>query len=249
MKKIISIILISLLAISLAACGENGTASDTKSSGSVAESSEASENIISGGYTETESPKVTDEVKELVKKATAELDGAEYTPVAYLATQVVAGTNHLILCKKTIVVPDPVPTYALVTIYEDLQGNAELTDVIDSNKSVTTENESLEISDEAKAAFDKATETLTGAEYKPVALLSTATAGEGDNAVSYTEYTLLCKATPTVPNALPYYVIIDVNDEPNSGRAEIANTYEYISPDTAEEEAQQDGASETSTAE
>ena len=192
---------------------------------------------------------ITDEVKELVKKATAELDGAEYTPVAYLATQVVAGTNHLILCKKTIVVPDPVPTYALVTIYEDLQGNAELTDVIDSNKSVTTENESLEISDEAKTAFDKATETLTGAEYKPVALLSTATAGEGDNAVSYTEYTLLCKATPTVPNALPYYVIIDVNDDPNSGRAEIANTYEFIFPDTAEEEAQQDGASETSTAE
>ncbi len=204
MKKIISIILISLLAISLAACGENGTASDTKSSGSVAESSEVSEKIISGGYTETESPKVTDEVKELVKKATAELDGAEYTPVASLATQVVAGTNHLILCKKTIVVPDPVPTYALVTIYEDLQGNAELTDVIDSNKSVTTENESLEISDEAKTAFDKATETLTGAEYKPVALLSTATAGEGDNAVSYTEYTLLCNAPPTVPNALPY---------------------------------------------
>ena len=100
-----------------------------------------------------------------------------------------------------------------------------------------------------KTAFDKATETLTGAEYKPVALLSTATAGEGDNAVSYTEYTLLCKATPTVPNALPYYVIIDVNDDPNSGRAEIANTYEFISPDTAEEEAQQDGASETSTAE
>lgn len=262
MKKIISIILISLLAISLAACGENGTASDTKSSGSVAESSEVSEKIISGGYTETESPKVTDEVKELVKKATAELDGAEYTPVAYLATQVVAGTNHLILCKKTIVVPDPVPTYALVTIYEDLQGNAELTEVIDSNKPLYPENllssikidwienESLEIPDEAKAAFDKATETITGAEYKPVALLYTATATEGNNVVSYKKYKLLCKATPTVPNALPYYVIIDVLSDPNDpGHIEITDTTEFISPDTAEEEAQQDGASETSTAE
>ena len=259
MKKLISLILISLFAISLAACGENGAASDTKAAESV---TEASENNIVGGYTETESPKVTDEVKALVKKATDGLDGIEYTPVAYLATQVVAGTNHRILCKKINSTLDSVFTYALVTIYEDLQGNAELTDVIDSYKPLYPENylssikidwienESLEIPDEAKAAFDKATETLTGAEYKPVALLYTVTATEGNNVVSYKKYKLLCVATPTVPDTLPYYVIVDVCSIPNiPGQAEITDTTEFISPDTAEEETSQDNASAVSTAE
>lgn len=258
MKKLISIILISLLAVSLAACGQNGSSSETKAAGS----SEASENKIVGGYTETDSPKVTDDVKALVKKAASASDGAQYTPVAYLATQVVAGKNHRILCKKTNSTPDSVTTYALVTIYEDLQGNAELTEVIDSYKPLYTENtlsskkvdwkenESLEISDEAKAAFDEATETLTGAEYKPAALLFTATATEGNNVVSYKKYKLLCKATPTVPGALPYYVIVDVVDSPNSsGHAEITDTIEFISPDTAQDETAQSSASAASAAE
>ena len=62
-------------------------------------------------------------------KATEDLDGAEYTPVAFMATQVVAGMNYCILCQITPVVPDAVPTWALVYIYADLQGNAEIMNV------------------------------------------------------------------------------------------------------------------------
>ena len=50
--------------------------------------------------------------------------GAEYTPVAVLGTQVVAGTNYCILCKAAAAVPGAQPSYELVYVYEDLSGNA-----------------------------------------------------------------------------------------------------------------------------
>ena len=64
-------------------------------------------------------------------KALEGLDGAVYTPVALLSTQVVAGTNYCILCQITPVVPNPAPTWALVYIYADLQGNAEIMNIYD----------------------------------------------------------------------------------------------------------------------
>ena len=74
-------------------------------------------------------PMMTDEAAAAFRKATETLDGAEYTPVALLATQVVAGTNYCILCQITPVVPNPVPTWALVYIYADLSGNADIMNV------------------------------------------------------------------------------------------------------------------------
>ena len=64
-------------------------------------------------------------------KALDGLVGANYVPVALLSTQVVAGMNYCILCQITPVVPDAVPTWALVYIYADLQGNAEITNTYD----------------------------------------------------------------------------------------------------------------------
>ena len=62
-------------------------------------------------------------------KAVEGLVGAEYVPVALMSTQVVAGTNYCILCQITPVVPNATPTWALVYIYADLDGNARMTNV------------------------------------------------------------------------------------------------------------------------
>ena len=62
-------------------------------------------------------------------KAVDGLVGAEYVPVALMSTQVVAGTNYCILCQITPVVPNATPTWALVYIHADLDGNAEITNV------------------------------------------------------------------------------------------------------------------------
>ena len=174
------------------------------------------------------------EVKALLEKATAELDGADYTPVAYLGTQVVAGTNHLLICKVTPVVPDAVSTYALVTIYEDLKGEANITEVQNNDAEAGVldapggwqDTESLEVTKESLEALRLASQKLTGATYSPVALL-------GTQVVAGTNYRMLCTVTPVTPNAEPKYeiVVISVDVDMETGTLE---TYGFY---TTEEEA------------
>lgn len=57
-------------------------------------------------------------------KAYEEFVGSKVEVMAYLGSQVVAGTNYRYLCKVTPVVPDAVSTLQLVVVYEDLEGNA-----------------------------------------------------------------------------------------------------------------------------
>lgn len=64
-------------------------------------------------------------VKNAFDKATETLLGVSYEPVAYLAKQIVNGTNYMILCRTQVVSPEAVPEFSLVTIYESLDGNAK----------------------------------------------------------------------------------------------------------------------------
>lgn len=84
-----------------------------------------------GGWSYAEDPTVDEHVKAVVDKATEKLLGAECEPVAYIGSQVVAGINHAVLCKITMVSPDAEVTYAVVYIYEDLNGNCEITKTTD----------------------------------------------------------------------------------------------------------------------
>lgn len=184
---------------------------------------------ITGGWTIAESPDVPDEVKALLEKAVEKMVGAEYEPVAYIGSQVVAGTNHALLCRITPVVPDAVSHYAIVTLYEDLEGIAMITDTYDSQAEGEAlsgeltgawENpESPAVTDEAKAALEKAVEKMVGAEYKPVALLAT-------QIVSGTNYSILCEVTPVVPDAESAFAIVHVYQD-LEGNAEITDTFDF----------------------
>lgn len=84
-----------------------------------------------GGWTAAEDPAITDEVNELIARALDGLVGVNYVPVAYLGSQVVAGINHAILCQATAVVPDAVPAWKILYLYEDLQGNVSVLSIAD----------------------------------------------------------------------------------------------------------------------
>lgn len=86
---------------------------------------------LSGGWTPSESPEITDEVRAVFDKGLENLLGVDYTPVAYLGSQVVAGTNHCVLAQARVVVPDAQPRYVLIYLYEDLQGDVELMNIAD----------------------------------------------------------------------------------------------------------------------
>ena len=122
MKKLLALILAALLGASLAICltscddeekTDNGTSSDE----------------IVGGWSSPDSVKVTDEAASALKKATEKLAGGTYEPIALLGTQVVAGTNHAILCKASEI--NKGSSWVIIYLYEDLQGDVSIMNIAD----------------------------------------------------------------------------------------------------------------------
>ena len=110
MRKILAMILVLALALGLSgACAER----------------------LAGGWQAAEDSAVTEELQSVFDKGMEGLVGVGYTPVAYLGSQVVAGTNHAFLCRAVTVVPDAVPRWTVVYLYEDLQGNVSLMNIAD----------------------------------------------------------------------------------------------------------------------
>lgn len=89
------------------------------------------ETPLAGGWTPSEDPTVTREAQSLFDRALEGLVGVGYTPVAYLGSQVVAGTNHCILAQATAVYPGAAPYYALVYLHEGLDGHVEIMNIAD----------------------------------------------------------------------------------------------------------------------
>lgn len=167
----------------------------------VIECEESAPSPILGGWTRPESPVVTDEIRALLEKATEGLVGARYVPAAYLGSQLVAGKNHAILCRVAPVVPDAKESWAIITVYEDLQGNVTLTEVKNSGISTGVSNEQLpggwsytspELGESALGKsmtelFDLAFENETGEAYTPLALLKS-------QVVAGVNYCFLCQS-------------------------------------------------------
>ena len=89
----------------------------------------AEDGPLSGGWTPSADPAVTEELQAVLDKGLEGLVGVRYTPVAYLGSQVVAGTNHAFLCQATVVYPGAEPYYTIVYLYEDLQGNVTILNI------------------------------------------------------------------------------------------------------------------------
>ena len=87
------------------------------------------ETAVTGGWEAVEDGTVTDELQALFDKASEKMVGVDYTPVELLEKQIVSGTNYKFLCESKVVSPDAAVQKAVVIIYEDLEGNAEILDV------------------------------------------------------------------------------------------------------------------------
>lgn len=245
MKKIIALLLSMAMLLCLASCKpqskEEPEVYVTDLSGE-AEATEQSALPASGAWQRPESPVVTEELQALLDRALEGMTGATYTPVAYLGSQVVAGTNYALLCRVAPVVPDPVETYCVVCLYEDLEGHVEITQVEDSNADTNLSNEQLsggwsqpespELTEEARAALSSALENLDGADYEPLALL-------GTQVVAGMNYCILCQSTVTAPGAESAYVLVYVYQD-LEGKGEITDIVDF--KDNSQTEADQSGA-------
>ena len=109
MKKLISLFMIAVMLMSVSTMAET----------------------LMGGWTPSASPEITEDVQAVFDKAMEGLIGVNYVPVAFLGSQVVAGTNYCLLCQATVVYPDAQPYYVLMYLYQDLSGNVEIMNIAD----------------------------------------------------------------------------------------------------------------------
>ena len=117
MKKLFALMLTMLMVLALCACGQ-----------SKAPAAEKAPTVV-GGWTISEDAAITDEARAAFEKAMEGFTGVGYEPVALIGTQVVSGTNYCILCEARVIVPDAAPYYALVYVYADLKGGAEILNI------------------------------------------------------------------------------------------------------------------------
>ena len=108
MKKLTAIVLAVMLLLSCSALGET----------------------LMGGWAVSDSVELTDDLMAVFDKGMEGLLGVDYVPMAYLGSQVVAGTNHCFLCRSTVVYPGAESVLALVYLYEDLTGEVSILEII-----------------------------------------------------------------------------------------------------------------------
>ena len=94
---------------------------------------------LAGGWTVAENPnEIPEDAKNALNKALDGFVGSDVQPVLYLGSQVVAGRNHCFLCQLTPVVLNPEPHFAVVTVYQDLQGGAKILDMLDVDHTLSS---------------------------------------------------------------------------------------------------------------
>ena len=230
LKKLSVVLLAFVLLFVMAAFGSSDQTSENTSE---TETSEP----VAGGWElfDNKTNVLPEDVQASFDKASETFTGSELKPVAYVASQVVAGTNYMILCEAETATAEPVKSYQMVIVYADLEGNAEITQIKEFDLTEYTDGNNTEISaeqlaggwqvaedrssvvipQEAKDVFDKAAGNLDGNELEPMALL-------GTQVVAGTNYAFLCFSTLQTEETINGIQVVTVYEDLD-GNAEITN--------------------------
>ena len=217
MKKILIVLLAALLVLTAVACKakEEPKAAEEQPT---AEAETLANEPLAGGWTPAENfGELTEERLAVFRKGMETLLGVDYAPLAYLGSQVVAGKNHVFLAKGTAVTPALPVSYALVYLYEDLQGGVKVLTVAnlpivpneDGTLAAVPEEGPMgawyyakdpAFIDEDEAKLEAALQNQVGASYTIVAYV-------GEQVVAGLNRCLLVQVTPVVPDARPHYAL------------------------------------------
>ena len=220
MKKILIVLMAALLMLTTVACKANEAPKEAVKNEEPQEAAKeetVANEPLAGGWTPAENfGELTEERLAVFRKGMETLLGVDYVPLAYLGSQVVAGTNHVFLVKGTLVVPTRPVSYALVYLYEDLQGNVKLLNIADlpivpqEDGTLALPEEGLmggwayvedpAFTDEEEAKLEAALQNQVGASYAIVACVA-------EQVVAGLNRCLLVQVTPVVPDARPHYAL------------------------------------------
>ena len=100
LKKISILLLALILIITFAACGSQGKTENAEVETDVESTEEVDDGWEIADNSAAALPK---EVQIAFDEAVEKFTGSELTPIAYIANQIVAGTNYMILCEAETV--------------------------------------------------------------------------------------------------------------------------------------------------
>ena len=131
--------------------------------------------------------------------------GATYDPIWYLGTQIVNGTNHLLICLQTRLTKENDKKIVGVVINipaGSIGGNdAKIVEVIEDSDLIEGTNLELGI----REKFERAMNGLVGVSYKPVMYV-------GSQVVKGMNYYIVAEARLIYPNSEPYAAMICINE-------------------------------------
>jgi hypothetical protein len=164
------------------------------------------------------------------KKATKDLDGVSYKPVALLARQVVAGTKYAYLCYGTTMSKKRTSSWYILSAYKNQNNKVSLNsiekiNIADINTSDNPRTETLvggyqilpvrkrpfTLPAKARKAFITATKSYSKYGLSPIALL-------GTQLVAGTNYRILCYGKDKVADLF----VVDIYQEP-SGKSTVTS--------------------------
>lgn len=185
------------------------------------------------------SASVTTDIAKSVEKAQETFVGSTITPVAQIVTQKTDnGEAYGLLGRIKATVPNATEKYVFFVIYVKADGTTEIVEIMDTEFPTNINNipggwyqpESIELSAEEKAAFDKLMSEMDGVEYKPLAKVA-------EQVVAGKKVCVLCESRVVVPNAPTTYSFVYVYMGLD-GKAEIEDI-KVFNPDDYKQEGQQ----------
>lgn len=133
MKKIlISIFLLLVMLFTFSSCACNEATEDDYAAEE--DSASASTAAMVGGWSNNTSSNAAlfEKAQKALNKAQQDANGITFTAKELIATQVVSGTNYKLLCDGQTTDAQGTTKEYYVIVYEDLDGNCEITDIIDA---------------------------------------------------------------------------------------------------------------------
>ncbi len=222
-ERLAAILLAGTLAMTLFGCGQPSSSTSSTTSSKSSSSYDSSGSDTSSGeepmptqpvymsgwmIRDLNETSARDDAFAALELAKKKLDGYNYEGIALIATQLVAGTNYCIFCRKT---DAKNAGYYLVYVYQDLSKNA---DIISEQGILSSKNrtgfvinkDSVYISqDDQMYAMVKDAELSYGANYDftPFAYL-----GYYDDGTE--NFTVLCRISGDTPDTALFYAVVDV---------------------------------------
>ena len=155
---------------------------------------------------------VVDKMPQKIATAFAEMSGtilgAQYTPIAYIGSQVVNGTNHAVLAEQLVVTGKDTKNIVLVIFNEKPEGVSvvNIERIVEGGMPMggIQVDVQTDIPEEAKNAFDEVFEGFVGSKVEPFALLAT-------QVTKGTNYIFAATVTPVTKEPKTKFAIVTVN--------------------------------------